>query len=83
MVKPFTYTFQGQSHNAFSDHYLVEGYERYHITFGDQHCDIVPAEVPGPGGSIVWLQQNEPDEKMQPNELIQALGEGLHDAEKI
>jgi hypothetical protein len=82
-VKPFTYTYQGKVYNAFSDHYLVEGYNRYMISSGEINCIIVPSPNPGAGGTTVWIQDSQRGEFIHPNELIQALGEGLHNAEAI
>jgi len=82
-VKPFTYTYQGQTHSAFADHYLVDGYKRYLIACNDGNFVIAPSGIPGAGGTIVWVQENQPGETLHSHELIQALGEGLHDAEHV
>jgi hypothetical protein len=82
-VKPFTYTYQGQIHTALSDHFLIEGYKSFMISSGELNCTIMQSEIPGPGGTIEWMQKSQPGELPIPRELIQALGEGLHDAEVI
>jgi hypothetical protein len=80
-VKPFTYFYQGQSYNAFTSHYLVDGFKSFQITMGDKTLIIAPLNVPDRSGKTVWQQVIKPGDKIEDQGLIQALGEGLHSAE--
>jgi hypothetical protein len=51
---------------------------RYEVNIGnDQWFTILPSGKPETSKKTVWVQSNEPDEIVQPEELIQALGEGI------
>jgi hypothetical protein len=82
-VKPFSYLYEGQSHNALTDHYLIDGYKYYRIVMGDKSCIIGPSEIPDEKGQIIWVQKINAGDLIEDSELIQSLGEGLHNAEAI
>jgi hypothetical protein len=82
-MKAFTYVYQGQVHSASTDHYLIDGYKKYRISVDDGYCLIVQSDIPGEGGTTVWMQEIKTGDAIQPDDLIQSLGKGLQNAEVI
>lgn len=74
----FSYSYQGQTKNAFAEHFLDSGYHRYLITLDDgSRLTIAPLGIPGKNG-IIWEKANKPgDTLIHDHELVQALGEGV------
>jgi hypothetical protein len=80
-MEPFTYQYKGESYNSHAA-YIVDGScKLYHVTSGNGlEFNIEPSEIPAPNGKIIWVQSNKTFEKIQPHELVQAVGEGLERA---
>jgi hypothetical protein len=79
-MRSFTYQYQGQILHSIADNYIVDGYNRYRVSLDGGYCVIAPSGYPGPDGSIIWVQQNYYGEFILPNELLQALGQGIEKA---
>jgi hypothetical protein len=77
-MEPFTYQYKGESYNSRAV-FIVDGRcKLYHVTSGHGlDFNIEPSEIPAPNGKIIWVQSNKPFEKIQPHDLVQAIGEGL------
>ncbi len=73
----FSYSYQGQTHNASAEHFLEGGHHRYLITLDNgSEFALAPIGIPSKNG-IIWGQSNKPGEVIYAHELVQALGEGL------
>jgi hypothetical protein len=76
--QPFAYRYKNKIRESYVVLYLDGDHLRYRVTLGnDQWIIIIPSTFPGSEHSVVWTQATEPGEMIQPNELIQALGNGI------
>ncbi len=51
---------------------------RYEVNIGnDQWFTILPSGISETSKKTIWVQSDDPDEIVQPKELIQALGEAI------
>jgi hypothetical protein len=76
----FTYRYQGQLFNTVMDHYIVDGYDRYRIKTDEDYCTIMATGRPNIFNKTTWVQIFNQHERIEPRELIQAMGEGLLEA---
>jgi hypothetical protein len=77
----FNYTYQGLSLTSVALVYMEDGLCRYRVTLGASiWLTITAVEIPGTKEAAYWTQVQRHGEIPQPDELVQALGKGLHDA---
>jgi hypothetical protein len=78
-MQRFSYSYQGQIQEAFSEHFTENGYNRYLITLSNgSSLVITPAGIPGSSG-IIWLQSTQREDIVYSHDLIQALGDGIEE----
>jgi hypothetical protein len=79
----FTFRFRNYINRAVAVMISDQDDLRYEVNIGnDQWFTILPSGIPEPSKKTVWVQSDEPDEIVQPKELIQALGEGIENLDK-
>jgi hypothetical protein len=80
-MEPFACQYKGESYNSRAV-FIVDGRcKLYHVTSSNGlEFNIEPSEISTPNGKIIWVQANKPFEKIQPHELVQAVGERLEEA---
>ena len=73
----FSFIYQSQKLHASVEHYIIDGYDRYRISHDDGFCFIMISRRPNIFNKITWTQVFNQGEHMEPQEKIQAMGDGL------
>jgi hypothetical protein len=75
-MQPFTYQYNDKTCKSFAEKYLVGALLSYRVELGEQSWfTIAPTE-----NEHAWIQVSKLGEIIQPHDLVQAMGKGLHDA---
>jgi hypothetical protein len=79
-MRSFTYQYKGETVESLWAVSVEHGELRYKVKLGvDQWLTIVPTNSSGSHHKITWTQSNKEDERVQPQDLVQAMGAGLGD----
>lgn len=77
----FTYIYKGENRSSVAHVYMEDRFCRYRVNLGPSVWVTISAvEIPGTKAVAYWTQVRRHGEIPQPDELVQALGHGLHDA---
>jgi hypothetical protein len=73
----FSYSYEGQVIHAVMERYIIDGYDRYRIEHDGGFCIIMASRRPNIFNKVIWVQIFKQGDRIEPQALIQAMGEGL------